>query len=232
MEKNFFFLKCLRDLIFPNICLHCHQTLNDSKESLCITCFSDLVFSDFAQVKGNIAYTRIFHFTDIYRGGCLLFFEKGNVAQSLIHELKYHGNQDIGIYLGKLIGENLFLEKDYKDVDQIIPVPLHPKKRKKRGYNQAEIIAKGIANNMGVDVAPNILIRKKHTETQTHKTAEERIENMKDVFAIKDANLLSKKHILVVDDVLTTGATLSNCIEILKQHTSAKISFYCVALAI
>ncbi|MGL4347014.1 MAG: ComF family protein [Chitinophagaceae bacterium] len=224
--------KSIQDLIFPNVCLHCHTTITHQNQTLCIACYSDLVFTDFHIIRENIAYKRMLHLTNIYAGGALLFFKKGYVIQSLIHELKYHGNQDVGIYFGKLIGERLLSQELYQDVDQIIPVPLHSKKKKLRGYNQAEIIAKEIGSVLGISVLNNILVRTKDTETQTKKTVEERVQNVKNVFSIQHNLLLSKKHILIIDDVFTTGATFSSCIETIRQYTSAKISFYCIALVI
>lgn len=139
------------------------------------------------------------------------YFTKGTLVQRLIHELKYNGNKDIGSYLGKLMGRSLLNNNRFTHVDAIIPLPLFAEKEFKRGYNQAKILSDGISAIMQVPVISGNVIRKRFTETQTKKHRAERWENVEGSFEISYPGHLRNKHLLLVDDVVTTGATLEAC---------------------
>jgi ComF family protein len=145
------------------------------------------------------------------------YFSKGSIIQKLIHEFKYNGNKEIGEYLGAMIGESLRETNRFKNIDSLIPMPLFKAKEHKRGFNQATILCNGISKVMNIPVEKNNVVRKRFTETQTKKHRTERWENVTDSFKINDTSLIRGKHILLVDDVITTGATLEACgTEILK----------------
>ena len=163
--------------------------------------------------------------------GAFLFYKKGNLVQKILHHLKYTGEKEIGSFLGNLYGTQLIQSEKWKNIDMIIPIPLHKKKEKKRGYNQSEWIAKGLSKSMHTSYNTNILIRSEFTETQTKKNRFHRWENVKEVFQITDTNLLVNKHILLCDDVLTTGATLEAAIQKLLAIPSLKISVATLATA-
>lgn len=146
------------------------------------------------------------------------------MTQTLVHRLKYKGEKEVGVYLGKLLGRELSESEFFCDADVLLPVPLHPAKLKKRGYNQSEVIALGMEKSMKAKLDANILFRKVHTSTQTRKSRYERWENVKDIFGIRNPHLLENKHVILVDDVITTGATLEACAEILLDIPGVKLS--------
>jgi ComF family protein len=139
------------------------------------------------------------------------FFAKTGKVQHLIHQLKYKGNKEAGVFLGQQLGESIKEAPLFQGIDYLIPVPLHPKREKKRGYNQSLMIARGIHEVTGIPIGDQFLVRAIYTETQTKKSSEERFKNVKDIFELHHADELESKHILLIDDVLTTGATLESC---------------------
>ncbi len=162
----------------------------------------------------------------------MYYFAKGGKVQHLLHQLKYKGIKEIGIYTGKLYGVTLKKSPFYTDVDVIIPVPLHPKKQRKRGYNQSEMFACGLAEAFSKPYDIKTLVRTYASETQTKKSRFRRWENVKEIFALKDHQHMINKHILLVDDVVTTGATLEACANMLLQIPGVKVSIATIACAI
>jgi ComF family protein len=148
-----------------------------------------------------------------------------------LHHLKYYGVKELGEFLGNLYGAQLIKHEKWKTIDMILPIPLHKKKEKKRGYNQSEWIAKGLSAGMQVPYCNNILIRKEFTETQTKKSRFHRWENVKEVFHLSDFSVLENKHVLICDDVLTTGATLEAAIQKLLAIPAVKVSVATLATA-
>jgi ComF family protein len=163
--------------------------------------------------------------------GSFLFYKKGNQVQKILHHLKYNAGKEIGVFLGNIYGNQLIQNEKWKTVDLIIPIPLHKKKEKKRGYNQSEWIAKGLSAGMKIPYNNNLLIRSDFTETQTKKSRFQRWENVKDVFQLTDIEILKNKHIIICDDVLTTGATIEAAINKLAIVSSIKISIITLATA-
>ena len=159
------------------------------------------------------------------------FFSKTGKVQHLIHGLKYHHCRENGIFLGQEIGKSLLKAADYQDIDYIITIPLHPKKEKIRGYNQSHVIAEGLSEILNIPIAEHCLVRSVFTDTQTKKSREERWQNVKDIFELKKPQKLQGKHVLLVDDVLTTGATLMSAGKALMQAEEIKISVATVACA-
>lgn len=168
---------------------------------------------------------------EIEHAAALYHFSKSSRLQQVIHQLKYKGRKDIGFTLGKLLGKELSQSSLYQNIDIIIPVPLYKKKKNKRGYNQSEEIAKGVSEEMNVPLNTSILIRKAFTTTQTRKKRFERWENVKEVFTIQNLSTLKNKHILLIDDVCTTGSTLVACAEQLSTIDNVRISVATVAYA-
>jgi ComF family protein len=163
--------------------------------------------------------------------GSFLFYKKGNQAQKILHHLKYYGVKEVGEFLGNIYGAQLITQERWKTIDMILPIPLHKKKEKKRGYNQSEWIAKGLSAGMMIPYYTHLLIRTEFTETQTKKSRFHRWENVKEVFHLTDFNALENKHVLLCDDVLTTGATLEAAIQKLSAAPSVKISVATLATA-
>ncbi len=167
----------------------------------------------------------------ITAGTSEFYFSKGSIIQNLIHELKYKGNRKAGIYLGNLMGNSLLKSNRFLNIDVLVPLPLFAKKEFKRGYNQAMVLCEGIAEVMNLPIITKNVIRIIHTETQTKKGRIERWENVEKSFTVKDISVLKGKHILLVDDVITTGATMEACgAEILKVDDS-RLSIVALAFA-
>jgi ComF family protein len=158
-------------------------------------------------------------------------FQKKSKVQHLIHQLKYKGRMDVGIHLGKLLGAELAVAEKFNDVSKVIPVPLHPGKQRKRGYNQSEQIAIGLANAMNIEMDTTSFIRTTNTETQTRKSRFARWENVKEIFKVTAPAEIANRHILLVDDVITTGATLESAAHILLAVEGVKLSVACIGFA-
>ncbi|WP_244593038.1 ComF family protein [Pukyongia salina] len=160
----------------------------------------------------------------------LLLFQKKGITQQLLHNLKYRGQQEIGTFLGTWLGSELAEHPDYKGVDLVIPVPLHRKKRRIRGYNQVSHFAIEIANKLGADYSESILQKKTGTRSQVFKNRLTRSQTHQ-IFELRETDLLKGKHVLVVDDIVTTGATLENCALALIKNGDVRVSFATMAMA-
>jgi ComF family protein len=223
-------IRHLIEVFYPSLCAACDEPLVKNENLLCTRCRYELPRTNFhLQPENDI--TRIFwgrvrveHATAYY------FFQKGGHVQKLIHKLKYKGEKDLGFEIGKIIGRELN-PTTFGEIDMIIPVPLHKSRKRKRGYNQSECIANGISATMSKPVNAGILFRQIANPTQTKKHRYERWENVEGIFFIKNPNLIHYKHILLVDDVITTGATLEACATALLQTEGVKVSIVALAKA-
>lgn len=161
----------------------------------------------------------------------MYYYRKGGKVQHLIHQFKYKGYQEIGIFLGELFGSELKESDDFKSIDLIIPIPLHRKKLEKRGFNQSEVFAEGLGKSMNVEVDTKSVIRTVATSTQTRKSRYKRWENVNEIFQLKNPDKLAGKHVLVADDVITTGATMEACIQVIQQSPGVKVSVVSIGFA-
>lgn len=220
----------LLHLFFPKLCLLCQTPLIGGEEHICLKCLCDLPRSGYDYQKENPATNLFAGKVLIHRAAAFLRYEKGGHVQQLIHSLKYHDNREIGFRLGRMTGLHYQQSILSECPDLIIPVPLHPKKRKQRGYNQAEWIARGINSVVHLPIDTTSICRIKETETQTHKQVYERWQNVQDTFAVKDAKALEGKHILLIDDVITTGSTIGACAEALLEVPGVQVSVLAVAI--
>ena len=159
------------------------------------------------------------------------YFSKGDLIQYLIHELKYKGNKEAGIYLSEIMGTLMLQSNRFNTIDYLIPLPLFAEKEYKRGFNQADIICQGLSTTMNIPVLLKNIVRIRFTETQTKKHRTERWDNVHESFKVNDATVLKNKHILLVDDVITTGATLDACAQVLNNIEGIKISIATLATA-
>ncbi|MDR2361686.1 MAG: ComF family protein [Prevotellaceae bacterium] len=212
-------------LLYPKLCEACGTTLNTHEEVLCLRCLNLLPRTNFWNEPDN-PVDRIFWGRVQIEHACALFpFVKGSRYRKLIHSLKYHGKREIGIMLGRLLGQELKNSPFYQTIDTIVPVPLHPKKQYMRGYNQCEQIAIGIARATGWAINTTALSRQIFTNTQTRRISQiNRWVNVSEVFHLNDPDVLKNKHILLVDDVLTSGSTLDACATQLQKIEGCKIS--------
>lgn len=218
-------------LFFPSNCLVCGKRLHSPGAILCLECEVKMPKTGFGDKDTN-PVSKIFWGRVPVRAGTALFrFEKGSAYQSLLHELKYKGHRRAGLYLGRLLGQAL-LNTPYSECELMIPVPLHRRKLKQRGYNQSEIIALGVSEITGIPLAARLIKRKDYRSSQTTMTRQERFENMSGVFALSDSSgNLEDKKILLIDDVLTTGATLEACCQALLSQFNCRIYIATVACA-
>lgn len=227
--KRFLFFKDFLDLIFPQNCMYCGRSLFDWEFCLCNPCTSKLpVASYHLRPIDNDLTQKLQGTCPVSRCIAYLKFSRKGMSQSLLHQLKYRNKPQIGHFLGSSFGKLLLKQPYHKEWDMIVPVPLHAQKRQRRGYNQTEEFAKGLAEVLKIPVE-NILIRTKWTDTQTNKSRIERIENVSGVFEIKLNTNIYQRNILLVDDVMTTGATLSACANILWKNGSKTVDLATIA---
>jgi len=216
-------------LVFPKICITCGNSLLKSEEVICTSCFFHLPKTNFHLNPENHVTRTFWGRVRIESGVAYLYFNKGNRVQKLIHHLKYKGRRDVGVFLGKRYGDCLKKNPVFQTIDFIIPVPLHEKKLKLRGYNQSEAFADGLSQTIGVPVDIKSLVRIISTETQTRKSRFRRWENVAEIFSVQHPESLINKHILLVDDVITTGATMESCINALAFVSGIRISVAAIA---
>ena len=218
-------------LFYPRTCAVCGSDLVKGEEVICINCLYEIPLTQFWEQEDNPVAKIFWGRVSIERACAYFFFAKGSKYRPLLHRLKYKGHREIGVELGKQFGNILSRSEFYANIDFVVPVPLHAKKLRVRGYNQAEAIAEGIATALGKPVSTTHLVRTEHTETQTRKSRIERIKNVSQAFAVRNAEEITNKHLLLVDDVVTTGATLEVCASKLLEVTGCRVSIGALAFA-
>jgi ComF family protein len=226
--------QCVHDIVnffFPVYCKVCGTPLKVPGEVICLNCELNMPRTGYTREPDN-PVAQLFWGRVWLEGATSLFrFEKGSKYQSLLHGLKYKGQKQIGIFLGRMLGAEI-RGSPYGNADLIVPVPLHWKKERKRGYNQSEIIASGVSGVTGIPLQSGVLVRNRQTDTQTLKSRFERWENMEKVFGLqKDAASLDGKVLLLIDDVVTTGSTLEACAEELLTIPGVRVYVATVACA-
>lgn len=191
---------------------------------LCHKCIQDLPFTDFFSINENPVEKIFWGRADIQNAGALLFFTKDSLVQTLITALKYHHNKKVGILFGKLMGEAIAVEEKFKQIDLIIPIPISASKINSRGFNQSEVIAIGIQQIWHRPILNNVLIKRSWSNSQTKKNRKARLQQLPDLFYLQKPTSIEGKHILLVDDVLTTGATLEAAVASLMTGSPASVS--------
>jgi ComF family protein len=204
--------------------------LIDKESFLCLDCFDDLPHTSFEQHANNPLEKKFWGRVALVSAMGLVYFSKESIVQNIIHEIKYKGNKKAGYYFGNLMGKSL-LNSNRFHIDVIIPLPLFEKKEKMRGYNQSEILCHGIAEILNKPVNRNNVIRKVFTETQTKKHRVERWKNVENIFLVTNPTELEGKRILLVDDVITTGATIDACATEILKIKNVKLSVASLAVA-
>ena len=218
-------------LIYPHLCCACSRPLYKYERLICTYCTYHLPKTNFHFEKDNPVIRQFWGKTNAFSATAYYYFSKGGNVQQLLHSLKYNGKKEVGLEIGNMFGRELKESPLFNTVNCVIPVPLHPSKKKKRGYNQSDFIADGIAESMNIPSEKEILIRAQATSSQTRKTAFERWLNVESIFKIKNENKISGKHILLVDDVITTGSTFESCTAMLLSVPGTKVSIAAVAVA-
>ncbi|MDX8338109.1 phosphoribosyltransferase family protein [Draconibacterium sp. IB214405] len=218
-------------LFFPELCVTCGRRLVSQETFLCFDCWEDLPVTNFHLKTDNKVAQLFWGRVDISAATAFFSYKKGSRYQQLIHFVKYKGLKELGYETGKKFGFQLLESPDFAAVDVIIPVPLHSRKAKKRGYNQSEWIARGVAEVLEKPVDTKTLHRKVFTLTQTKRNRYERWQNVETVFGLSDPKGIENKHVLLVDDVVTTGATLEACAIHLLKVPGTKVSIATLAFA-
>jgi ComF family protein len=217
-------------LVFPRYCAACGNALYRNEDVLCMGCHADLPRTGFHLDPENEVAQIFWGRVPVVNATSFIYFVKGSKYQQILHELKYNGQKKIGPVMGQMFGSEL-KNTPFSTADIIIPVPLHPSKLRKRGYNQSELIAAGMGEVLHLPVETSAISRAIDTSTQTHKSRYERWENVRYIFHCENPGVLKDKHVLLVDDVITTGATLEACASCLIPVEGIKISLASLAFA-
>lgn len=224
-------IKDLISLLFPRYCKVCGRRLTHSENHLCISCLLELPRTHYEQIPENLLMQHFIEWPEVVSATAYLYYYKEGKYSSLIHHLKYHDLPEVGTYLGRLAATELRESGFFDGIDLIIPVPLSRKRYHQRGYNQSDYIAQGISEVTHIALRTDCLARTVDTDTQTHKSKEERWKNTKDIFQVVNPETLKGKHLLLIDDVATTGATLHACASTLLTLPGVRISIFALAKA-
>src|SRR5258705_653049 len=219
-------------LLFPHVCNGCGSDILNEENMLCMRCISELPETNFHMHPDNPVEKIFWGRLPLVSATAQYYFSKETRMQHLMHQFKYKSNKDLGNQLGYLMGNDLLLSDRFKNIDALIPLPLFAIKEKRRGYNQATVLCEGIAEIMKVEILKDVIIRTQHTETQTKKGRVERWENIDGKFELVKPEKIQNKNILLVDDVITTGATLEACgQELIKaNNVGFSVATLCFAL--
>lgn len=224
--KNFF------SLVYPDTCCTCGTVLVSDELHLCSMCLVRLPATGFQHTFDNQLTAIFWGRVVLETGTSLYYYQKGGLVQTLIHQIKYRGNKSLGFLMGRLLGIDMLASPYYSGLDYIVPVPLHPDRERVRGFNQSEVIAGGIADVLTVPSVRGMLVRGQMTASQTRKARFSRWENVSDVFETPDPSALQHKNILLVDDVVTTGATLEACAQKLAAITGVRVWIATLAITV
>ncbi len=223
------FLNDILNIFYPDVCLGCGDVILSSESILCTKCVFDLPLSNYIAENNNAIEKVFYGRIKIEQATALLLYQKNSISQLLIHNLKYKNHEEIGVFLGKWLGKEIINHQIFKNIDYIVPVPLHKNRLKKRGYNQVTKFGIELSNYLKTSYIENILIRKSASSSQTKKTRLERLTNVEELFFLTDNQFFYGKHVLLIDDIITTGATIEACANELFKTKNIKISIAVMA---
>jgi ComF family protein len=222
----------IQHLLYPHFCCGCGVDFISTKEFLCAKCNNSLPLTQFSHIPFNPIEKMLFGRLPLVAGASMYYFTKSSLLQHLLVQLKYNNNKEVGYFLGRQLGEVLKINDRFNSIDCIVPLPLHPKKLYQRGYNQADLIGDGMASVWPKKLLKTAVTRLIFTKTQTHETRISRWENMEGVFEVQDPELLKGKHVLLIDDVITTGASLEACGAAILAVSGTRLSIATIAYTI
>lgn len=226
-------IKDFYGLFFPRLCLSClNETIEEGENHFCVKCHFAMPYTDHFERSDNELMMHFYGRLPVTQGCAFLYFTEGGIVQQMLHNFKYRGMKEIGRQLSSIAGNKIHAAGMFRNVDMVLPMPMHYKKYMKRGFNQSEIIAKSLAEEINVPVVKDVLTKEMATTSQTNKSRMQRQDNVKNVFKVKKADLIKGKHILLVDDVVTTGATIESCGNELLKNGASQISVFSLAIAI
>ncbi|WP_196885611.1 ComF family protein [Aureivirga sp. CE67] len=217
------------DLFYPQYCLGCFEEVADDNFNICLDCRTNLPITNFSIIENNDLKRKFQGRLNIKHATSLYYFNKKNKIQNLVHVLKYRNKQKIGEFFGEILGEEILQSDYFTSIDYVIPIPLHPQKFRKRGYNQNTLFGKTIAKKINAAFCEENVQRIKKTESQTRKSKDERFHNTENIFKINDLEKYEGKHILLIDDIITTGATIESCAKELLKVKNLEISIASIA---
>ena len=225
-------IEALLHLFFPKVCPGCSSDQVDKEQMICADCLSNLPYTGFQNIRDNSVEKLFWGRCNIKSACSIFYYIVDTPLQHIIHHIKYKNQPELGIYMGEIMGHAMNNFFSNHEMDLIIPMPLHPKKEYQRGYNQASLLCRGISSITGIEHQDEIVLRKEHTSSQTNKTRLERWENVAEVFCLNDVSSVADKHILLIDDVITTGASMEACANILIKSKAASVSICSLAFTI
>jgi len=221
----------LLNLFFPKVCEACSRYLSDNEQVICSVCRHELPVTNIHFTKNEAVKKVLFGRVKLEEATSLFYFSKGGLVQRLLHNLKYRGHEHIGQCFGEWLGEELKDSENFNGIDTVVPVPLHPKKLRLRGYNQVDKFGKAIANALEVPFQRELLKKRFTTKTQVFKNRIGRYDDSKTKFYITNNDKFSNHHVLIVDDIITTGSTIENCSQVLQAIPGIKLSLATMAIA-
>lgn len=222
-------LNDLASIFYPRNCVCCHQALSQAEKDCCIICLTDLPRTNFVNYDENSVAKLFWGRIELTFGFSVFHFHKEGKLQALLHALKYKSKTQIGEFLGREMGKDFSGSKWNNSTDLILPIPLHPKKERLRGYNQCDFLARGMSSTAGIPYLSNVIERVTNTSTQTKKSKYERWKNVNSIFEVSNANKILGKNVLLIDDVITTGSTLESCAQTLLQSGAKSVGIAVVA---
>ena len=217
----------LIELIFPRHCYVCGEVLSHQEQDMCLNCLYKL--PKIEKIHQSELEKVFWGRFDVERVTAYIYYQKESPYNRLLHKMKYGNHPEVGYRLATMAADRLMQEGFFDGIDAIVPLPLSKKKRRQRGYNQCDYIAEGLSQTTGIPVLKDCVVRNKSNETQTHKTRDERWRNVEGIFSLAKPELIEGKHILLIDDILTTGATLTNCAIAIKSGCNCRISVFTLA---
>lgn len=221
----------LLNLFFPKSCAGCHSLLLQDENVICTQCRHEIPLTHHLTMTENEVFQRFYGRIPLEFGAALFYFHKKGIVQEMMHQLKYKGNQEVGTLVGEWFAAELQQVPLLQTVDYIIPVPLHKKRFRERGYNQVTTFGQALSDHLNIPYSETLLQRKLYTKTQTKKSLLGRADLSQTLFDIEFSEEFTGKHFLLIDDVMTTGATLEACSKALLKIPEAKISIVCMAMA-
>lgn len=225
------YLQSLVEVIYPNLCIICQKETPINGRELCLLCLTELPYTDHFEYNNNHITKKFYGRLQITHGAALLSYYKGSMFTDMLHRFKYEGAKDIGFMLGRMTGHRLIKADWFHSLDIIVPMPIHKNRRKVRGYNQSAEYAKGIRAITKLPIVENLVVKRLYTTSQVTKGRMARQTNVDMTFSLVDKQRYAGRHILLVDDVITTGATIIACAQCLLQIPGAKVSVVAIAFA-
>ena len=231
MNRGLVWIKSLEDWLFPHYCAICGAKLRADERAVCLHCLASMPLTGYHLWKENPVEKLFWGKFPLERATAWIAYQRGTPYAKIIHQFKYRGRKTLAVDMGRMMAADLQKSGFFENIDFIVPVPLHSRRLRMRGYNQSEMLAKGVSEITQIPVLNDVIERTHYTETQTKKSGTERAENMKESFRVTDASHIVGKHVLLVDDVVTTSSTLTACGDALQAVEGIRLSVLALASA-